>query len=198
MQLRKIETAAEKSKRERNRSIAIGLVLVVIMVLSTAGYAVRQEKEETIKYNGFSFVKQEGGWQLQKPFSLLTAYNPKEVEAIQYNSKIQRSDLENKDVYFTAFDSEERIAANEIFKNLPVSRAQKVCLEEDANKTGCEELPLKNCYDNTIIVIKDIKDENVTVTPRAYQQARCIFIESDSYNITKVADRLLFSLYGIM
>lgn len=199
MKLRKIETREEKERRERNRNIIVGLILVFVMILSTAGYAIRQEKQqEVIKYKDFVFIKGDNGWQLQKPFALLTMFNPKEVENIPCNCRMQKGDFENQEIYFVAFNSDEKTAATELLKNLPAFRTQFVCLEGEENKTGCENLPLKNCFDDRIIVIREIKEENETVSPKAYQQNKCLFIESNSNNITMTADRVLFSIYGIM
>lgn len=199
MRLRKIETAEEKERKERNRNIIVGLILVFVMILSTAGYAIRQEKQqETLKYKDFVFVRQEAGWQLQKPFALLTRFNPKEVESIPCNCRMQKQDFENQEVYFVAFNSDEKTAAAELLRNLPAFRTQLVCLEGEENKTGCENLPLKNCFDDRIIVINEIREENETVSPQAYQQNKCLFIKSNSDNITMTADRVLFSIYGII
>jgi hypothetical protein len=199
MQLRKIQTAKEKERKDRNRSIAIGLILVVVMILSTLGYAIRQEKEqEVVKYKSFTFTRNENGWLLEKPFSLLTRFNPKEVEEIGCNCKMAREDFSNQEVYFVAFSSDERTAVGEILGNLPIFRAQQACLEGEDNRTGCADLPLKNCFDDRIISIKVIKEENGTFTPRAYQQNRCLFIEANPINITMAADRALFSIYGII
>lgn len=100
--------------------------------------------------------------------------------------------------YLVAFSTDEKMAADEIFRNLPVSHIQLACFEEDANRTECADLPLKNCFDDRILAVKIIRDENETVVPRAFQQNKCLFIESDSANITMAGDRVLFSLYGIM
>lgn len=199
MQLRRIETAAEREKKERNRSVIIGLILVILMILSTAGYAIRQEKQqENLKYKDFVFFRGENGWQLQKPFALLTRFNPKEVESIPCNCRMQKQDFENQEIYFVAFNSDEKTAATELLKNLPVFRTQLACLEGEENKTGCEDLPIKNCFDDRIIIINEIMDENKTVSPEAYQQNKCLFINSNSDNITMTADRVLFSIYGII
>lgn len=199
MQLRKIQTAKEKERKDRNRSVAIGIILVFVMILSTAGYAIRQgREEESLKYKGFTFMRDERGWLLQEPFTLLTRFNPKEVEGIGCSCRMGIDDFANQEVYFVAFSSDERTAAGEILGNLPIFRAQQACLEGDDNRTGCAELPLKNCFDNRIISIKVIKEENETFTPRAYQQNRCLFIEANPSNITRAADRALFSIYGII
>jgi len=199
MQLRKIQTAKEKEKKDRNRGIAIGLILVVVMILSTLGYAVKQvREEENLEYKGFTFLRDARGWLLQKPFTLLTRFNPKEAEAIGCSCRMGIEDFANQEVYFVAFSSDEKSAVGEILGNLPIFRAQQACLEGDDNRTGCADLPLKNCFDNKIIVIRAIKEGNETFMPRAYQQNRCLFIEADPSNLTMVADRVLFSIYGII
>ncbi len=199
MQLRQIQTAKDKERKDRNRGIAIGIILVFVMVLSTAGYAIRQEKEqEIVKYKSFTFTRNENGWALEKPFALLTRFNPKEVEEIGCNCRMVKEVFSNQEVYFVAFSSDERTAVGEILGNLPIFRAQQACLEGEDNRTGCADLPLKNCFDNTIIVVKAIKEGNETFTPRAYQQNRCLFIEANPQNITMAADRALFSIYGII
>jgi hypothetical protein len=199
MKLRKIETPGEKEKSDRMKSIIIGIALLAIMVLSTAGYAIRQEKSnDSMKYKNFNFIRIANGWQIQSPFSLSTRFNPREVESIICNTKLSKDSISGQDVYFVAFNSDEIATAREILSNIPVSRAQQACIEENSNSSLCADLPVKNCEENIIFIIKEIKNENETVIPKAYQQNRCIFIESNYNNLTMTADRVLFSIYGVI
>ncbi|MFH1249283.1 MAG: hypothetical protein V1660_03965 [archaeon] len=199
MKLRKIITAEEKAKSEKSRNIAIGLVLVALMVASTWGYAInREDQTTTMKYNGFIFTNTENGWELKSP-SLLTRFNPKEVEPIASNIRLRSNDFAGTDMYLDAYNMDEKAAAYEIARNLAPLRIQSVCLEGNENKTGCEELPIKNCYDHKVLVVREIKsEENITIAPRVYQQANCLIVESSIENLTMVADRAVFALQGIM
>ena len=203
--MKKIENRQEqqdrKNKKTRNQ-IILGILLISVMVISTFGYALRQEREEKVNYNGFSFVKVNNGWQVQnQPFSLVTRYLPAETESI--NSKgifsAEITNFANKQLYFVAFSSSEKAAISEIARNIPLLRAQPVCLEEDSNRTECFELPLKNCFDDSVMVISQIKQEQNQSAPeeRVYKERKCIFITADSENILKAADRFLFALYSI-
>lgn len=200
--MRKIETKTERLKRQRRNQITVGIILVAIMILSTAGYSIMDRsktEESTVNYNNFEFVQTQGVWQLQKQaFALATRYLPKDVENVSYDGAFSADSFKDKEIYFVAFSDDARIAANEIARNLPVFRAQLACLEEDENRTECQDLPVKTC--SSLIVVFDEKRLNATefIHTKVYQEENCIIIESSVQNIIKAADRLLFAVYGIM
>ena len=75
---------------------------------------------------------------------------------------------------------------------------QLACLEEQANMTECLSLPVKTCRDILIVVRGKTANNSEFVPSRVYQQENCIYIEAETKNLIKAADRLLFGLYGVM
>jgi hypothetical protein len=179
------------------------------MVLSTAGYAINRfgvgEEENKRYYNNFEFLKVQGEWQLQKqPFNLLTRYLPYDVENISFTGLVSSESFAGKGVYFVALSSEAKIAANEIARNLPMLRAQLACLETDADKTQCADLPLKTCQ-SLVIAINEKKsnaanltDDSEKTETKIYREDNCVIIKADTRNLLRAADRLLFAIYKII
>jgi hypothetical protein len=152
-----------------------------------------------VQYKNLEFAKTAEGWQLQKQdFSLVTRYLPGDTENVSYEAAIPLDSLNNKEIYFVAFSNEAKMAANEIARNLPALRAQVACLEKDANKTECVDLPLKTCQ-NPVFVFDEKRFNNTDfVHTRIYQEENCIIIESLTQNLMRAADRLLFGIHNIM
>ena len=220
MELKRIETKEAREKKHRINQTIIGVILVAIMLLSTLGYAVvNEQRAEKVNYQGFSFVRVQGGWAVEKQaFSLVTRYLPLDVENIPSNSISKANDFVNKQLYLVAFSSNEKFAAAEIVSNLPILRAQYVCLESEQNRTECADFPIKNCFDDKILIIKELnvekKDSNETNQTNVssesspvlsslenatiYKQNKCNIIEADSESLLKAADRFLFQNYDII
>ncbi len=191
--LKRIESREEIEKRNARKQMAAGIILVAIMVISTAGYAiVDRTKEQAILYKGNKFLRAGSGWQLSNSF-ITTRFLPSEVDEIQCNCISSAQEFADRQIYLVAFTDSERIAADEVLRNLQFLRVQRACLQEEQNNTGCEELPLKSCDDDTLLIIKTVKN-----TTMVYEEGKCILIEAPSENLTMAADRLVFSLYKII
>ncbi|MBS3090449.1 hypothetical protein J4433_01630 [Candidatus Pacearchaeota archaeon] len=204
--MKRIETKAEREKKQRRNQIVVGVILVAIMVLSTAGYSImdrsarqQQGRGERKQYNNFEFASSGGLWQLQNQnFGLVVRYLPQDVENISYSAKLSQNLFSGREIYFVALNDETKIAANEIARNLPALRVQLACLEEQANLAECADLPVKTCWD-ILIVINEKKFNNATlVNEGIYQDENCIYIDSTAKNLIRAADRLLFGIYGII
>lgn len=208
MQLRKLATKEVLERKKRRNQVIVGLVLVTIMILSTAGYAINREKSESFRYKEFEFSRSERGWQVMKqPFSLITRFLPQDVENISLFGSWSVNDFANKEIYFVAYRGEAKIAASEIARNLPFRRAQYACFEDDANLSGCEDLPLKTCLDEVIFInylSSNVSSGNLSenetkhVEARIFQNDSCVAIESEYEDLIKAADRFLFDVYGII
>lgn len=194
MQIKRIETKSDREKREKRNKMFIGIVLVIVMLLSTAGYAIIERgKEDKVVYNGIKFTKTDNGWTwITQNFEMLTQFNPREVKNISSNVVSTASKFISSNVYFVAYRFDEKAASDEIYRNLRPSRSQYVCLEENANDTECADLPLKSCLKDNVFVVL-VKNET-----KIYEQDNCVFIESDSDNIIKAADRFLFGAFGVI
>ena len=66
---------------------------------------------------------------------------------------------------------------------------QRACPEDVICESG-EDLPVKTCSDNFII----IKESN---TSSIRQENNCVFIEGQKEELTALADQFLFKTFGI-
>jgi len=189
--MRKILSQEEKSKKAKRNQLIIGGILVLIMILSTLGYSFRSSDEEKIantdavSYKDFQFIKTNGIWKI---------------------------DLYGKEIYFSNFPNETDIQANvnllNKYQNLPlylysnnsaidleiyrtigqfVQRMQKACPE---NKTCEQDLPMKNCENNFIVV----EESNAT---EIIQNNKCVFVKAKKEDLLRITDELLFKIFSI-
>lgn len=190
--MRKITSKYKEDKKKRRNGMIIGLILVGVMLFSVLGYAFRGEGDNNvgkIDYNGFEFIEQNGFWftdieNLQFSFR----YNPQQVEEI--NSELKYlNNYYGKPLYISSENSEAEL---EIYRNLfyqtqIVQRMQSACLDE---KECDENLPVKTCVDNFII----IKKNNIS---GIIQEKNCVFIQGREENLTQITDEFLFKILGI-
>jgi hypothetical protein len=189
--MRKITTKSIEEKRKRRNSLIIGIVLVFVMFFSVLGYAFRgsEEPEEAGKviYNGFEFRSSGGFWVLNIGDSqFFFKYSPEEVERINAVGLNPLPNYYQKPLYIS---SENQEAEYEIYRNLDrfVLRRQPACLYE----AGCEEeLPIKTCADN-FIIIREAPLSNIV------QEENCVFISGPQENLTKITDEFLFKIIGV-
>jgi len=191
--MRKIISKYEKRKKDRIKQLVVGGFLVFIMLFSILGYAFGafrgKENEDITKinYNGFEFTNQNGFWLLNLgDLNFIFKYNPNEVEKI-YSELKYLDNYYNKPLYIS---SETNEAEFEIYKNLDqvVQRMQPACLEEECDDD--ENLAVKNCTDNFIIV----KKSNIS---EITQEDNCVFIYGSQENLTRITDEFLFKILGI-
>lgn len=179
-----------KKNSEKRKQIIVGLVLVFIMFGSVFGIIVnsfgKQEEIKKINYNGFEFVNQNDYWFTSiGGMNFVFKHNPQQVEKV--NSMINPvGNYYNKPLYVF---SENSVAEMEVYRNLNqiVQRIQPACFDEDE----CEEnLPIKTCEDNFII----IKESEVA---EISQNENCVFISGPQEELTKLTDGFLFKVLGI-
>jgi len=187
---RLVSREEEEQKRKRNQTILV-LFLALIMVLSTIGFAIQSNsgtapdgtvQGNEIEYNGFKFVNQNGLWVLG---SYVFQNTPQQVEDIGSGIK-PAGNYQGKPSYIY---SEDEGAEAEIAVNLGqvALRVQKACPEGIA----CgEDLPVKTCSDNFII----IKESN---SSSIIQENGCVFIEGKKEDLVALADQVLFKILGI-
>jgi len=180
-------TREEREREARRNQILISSILVVIMVLSTLGYAFYNSSTEKIKYNGIKFYYQEGFWNFKiNEIEFSTSYNPKETENISIEVTKTLNDYNGKPLYFS-YDSDYD-SIQEIARNIGrfVLRIQEVCLDNE----NCEEdIPIKNCSDNIIIIREG--EENVV-----REEDKCVYIIYKE-NPILTSDAFIFKILGI-
>ena len=191
--LKRLENVHERERKRRRNQMIMGTILVAVMIVSTAGYAIiDRAKEQAVSYKGNKFLRTERGWQLHNS-ALVTRFLPGEVDFIPCNCASSASELADKQIYIDAYSTDEKIAADELLRNIQFLRVQQACLVGEENKTGCEELPLKSCDEDNIIIVRST--ENIT---EVREEGRCIFIEAAPENLTMAADRFIFFLYKLI
>ena len=184
-------TREKYEKKEKRNKIIIGVVLIMLMVGSTAGYAVFSiiggNDEEDPNLRGIEFALGDDNlWYFNvegQEFS--SVYNPLQTKDVLINTNITLEDYSQKPLFFSHDSVREGI--DEIARNIQgnVERTQFVCIDE------CEEnLPLKDCSDNIII----IKEGNETLIK---QDGNCIYIIGKKEEIIKASDAFLFKLLDV-
>lgn len=187
--MRRIVSKEEQSKKQRRNQIIVGVVLILVMIVSTFGIvrdSFGNESSTSVKYSGIEFVKQNGFWIAEiGGFNLIVRYNPYETEKIS-------AQLNSLETYYDIplyLSSENNEAIYEIYNNFEkiAERIQMACLE----KNNCDEnLPVKSCENNFIIITKN-------KTASVVQKDNCVFISGPEENLTKITDDALFEIFGI-
>lgn len=194
MKLTKIISKEEEEARTKRRNRLMTVVIVLILMASTAAFALTSNQTEKTKYNGFSFIKTDNGWNV-KNTDILTTFLPNDVENIS-SPAIAKEDFK-KNVFYIAMGNAEQAAANEInrafYQN--IQKAQLACSQKYENESFCQELPIKACGDDSSELIIDIEEaENSSI---AYEE-NCIILEGSEVDLLKLADKIIFSAYGII
>ena len=190
--MRKIISRHEENRRKRKNQFIVGFILIFIMFFSVVGYSFggrtpANDDSSKINYNGFKFVNQNGLWVLDiDGFNFVFRYNPEQVEKI-YSLVDSLDKYHQKPLYIYSENPE---AEAEIYVNLGqvALRTQTACL--DGEECENENLPIKTCEDN-FIIIKEGNSSEIT------QEENCVFIQAPSYSLTKLTDEFLFNVLGI-
>jgi len=196
MKLRKILSEKERLENEKKKSRLMTIVIVVVLMGSTAAFALTSSNNsgEKIKYNEFTFIKTDNGWQL-KNTNLLTMYLPGEVANLT-SPNINPNDFKNN-IYFLAMSNSEQNVANELNKAFSsvIKKAQLACQEKYENESFCSELPIKNCETETSGLIVEIEEtENQSIS----YEGNCLKINGNEQDLMKSADRIIYSAYSII
>lgn len=189
----------EDKKRKRNILI-MGSVLIFVMFFSILGFAfstfsysggknINSNNVNSVNYNGFEFTEQNDFWILnQNNINFIFKNNPREVPRI--NSELKNLDNYNGEPLYIFSESIE--SESEIYTNLAqfVERIQNACLE---NQECDENLPVKTCENNFIIIKEVLENE----TPGITQQNNCVFIKGKKEDLVKLSDEFLFKILGV-
>jgi len=191
--IRKIQTAGERERKKKRNQIIIGIVLIGIMVISTAGYAIVSNRDETqtkVAFGNFEFVKQQDFWVTSFGDNFIyLQYLPQDVENVSVSGIYTLDAFSNKPLYYVTSNP----GAGEILNNIRnIERYQEVCIQ-GINCTG-NELPVKSCNDNIFVFKPASGEPENEIKTKVYQSDNCIYIEGD---FIKGADAFLYRLYGI-
>lgn len=192
--LKGITSQKDYEKKKRNMQTFLALFILGILALSTAGYALfsAADSSQSKKYGKISFTLTDKGWQ-GKGFNFVTSYLPQDVEGIPFSGRPTLPEFSGK-VYFVTATS--RIPAAEWVNAVPMQSFQLACLPEQANESGCGELPLKDCNDaapqNAVIIFKDANETSATYTPG------CLMVYGDETAAVKTVDKAIFLMNGVI
>ena len=194
--MRKITSKHETDKKTKRKQLIIGIVLVFIMLFSMLGYSFRGRETnrdngtESMTYNGFLFIQQNGYWLTEVNNQEFTfKYNPNQVQ-ILINNLNSIDSYSGKALYIS---SENIDAEAEVYQNLDsiILRRQYACYEN--SEKDCEkDFPVKSCEDN-LIIIEEIEAGEAEV----FQQDNCLFIRGEAEELAKLTDSALFKIIGI-
>lgn len=194
MKLPKIISKEEQEAKEKRRNRLMTILIVFILLASTAAFALTSNKTENVKYNGFTFLKSENGWNV-KNTDILTTFLPADVENI--SSPVISADDFKKNVFYLAMTNSEQAAANELnrafYKN--IEKAQLACSAKYENESFCSELPVKSCGNEgteLIIEIEEAENSSISFTDN------CMSIKGNEADLLKSADKIIFSAYNII
>jgi hypothetical protein len=186
MELKKI---TKKQESKRAQKLFVGAILFFVIFFSVIGYSFNTtEKVQIITYKGVKFENKNDLWLANvnnKDFAF--KYNPYEVEDFKiFGNLTNMSNYYDKPLYIY---SESQEAEVEVYRNLQgvFQRMQKACME---NQNCSEELPIKTCEDNFII----IKQGN---TSEITQSQNCVFINGLDVDIIKLTDKFLYGVLEI-
>ena len=198
--MRRITSKYQENKRRKRNQLIIGSVLIFVMFSSVLGFAfsifsfsggdnINSNDINSVNYNGFEFKEQNSFWILNKNnINFIFRNNPHEVPRI--NSELKNLDNYNGKPLYIFSESIE--SESEIYTNLAqfVERVQNACLE---NQECDENLPVKTCEDNFIIIKEVLENE----TPGITQQNNCVFIKGKKVDLVRLADEFLFKILGV-
>lgn len=189
--MRKLTSKEDQERKRRKNQITAGIILVVVMVMSTLGFALQgalgnssdnTDSSTQVKYNGFEFTKNNGVWILG---NFVFQYGPQEVSPLEgiFNDA---SLYQQKPVYIYSEDSAARIEAYVNLANI-AERIQDACTEG----ASCNEnVPVKDCTDNFIIIEED---NSASVS----QVQNCVYIKGPADELVKLTDGFLYKILGV-
>ncbi len=200
--MRKLESRGTEEKRRKRNQLIIGLILVFVMLISVLGYGFQTQEDPNtdstkVEYNGYTFTADNSGYWLLKigNADFYFRNNPNEVNASNSVVPLLNS-YSGKPLYIYSESQESEL---ELYRNLDnfILRRQYACLDlgnntlDTAAAINCsDELPLKTCEDNFLIIEEAIEFD-------VYSIDNCVFIKGPKNELIKATDEFLFKTLGI-
>jgi len=195
--MQKIISSEEKNKKIKKQQFVVGMLLIFLMLFSSIGFAFNNATQEVISdrvvYNGIEFRKDVDYWRFTfNGNEFVTRYNPQEIGTVSITTSQQLTNYANAPLYFSGEEGEHFIELERNLAGRFVLRTSRACVEG----TLCtEDLPLKNCATDSIIVYKNANNNE---EEKIYQQEGCTFIVAQTQNQAQYADAFLFKILGII
>ena len=194
MEMRRIIPKHEEVRKKKKNQFIVGGVLIFIMIFSMLGYAFQSQifnsstpsTNANVTYNGMTFTNENGFWATVYDNERLSfSYLPSQIfESNLTNFTKSLGDLKDKPLYIS---SEDHNAESEMrFNLLPFAeKIESACLEGEE----CQGEQIKDCTDNFIVLREGAEG--------VVQEQNCIFISGSGENLIKLADNVLFKLFGV-
>lgn len=186
----------KEKKEKRTKSFLIVIFIVIIMASSTIAYIYIKPSEEDktdYRYNNYEFFKAEQGWITTiGNTQFLFDYNPGELEEISV--KDLNLNIENK-AYITLDMAEKDNNMDYSINKLgrTIRYAGRSVFLACINEENCPDIPLVDCDNqNKVFYLKKAEKNKV------YMKDNCVVIEGDAIGISKLVDRISYSLLGVM
>ncbi|MBU2496778.1 MAG: hypothetical protein KJ767_01830 [Nanoarchaeota archaeon] len=204
-------TAKKTGEKKKNTwGMIITLFIAIMFLGSTIGYIFYSENQdnnnEIQTYKDYKFIQTDYGWQTNTDYGqIATTYLPQDVKEIECNCVfLNYQNMQTSKVYVIAMSENEKVAANELLKNLQFTNIQLACLPENANNDECANLPLKSCENanETMIIIFNEKnliseEENMSklIEGRINFDNGCLTLEGK--DLIKAADKSIYKIFGV-
>lgn len=194
----KILSEEEKKRIIKRNQLIVGGMMISLLIISTVGYAFSNAGNDTngsltVDIQGISFTKENDYWHfIVNNNEFVTRYNPEEVASIPYLNYLTIQDYKDKPLYFAGETGEHTIELKRNLGGRFVLRMSEACVEGEI----CEnDLPIKNCTRDNLIVYKKVVEENETET--IYQEDKCTYIIARTEHQTQYTDVFLYKLLGL-
>jgi len=188
--IRKIKSQEEIDKKtKRNQRIVVS-VMVFLIGFSSLGYAIMSREDSTsgaeiVKYGNLEFTNSNGFWTTTISGKIFYFNNlPEDIKNVSIEGNYSSEEYFGNVLYFVNLNSQSNTVVNALQDS--ALRMQEACVLE----LSCtnQELPIKNCSEDNIIIFKESSNS------RVYRQERCVFIEGD---LSASSDRFVYRLLNI-
>ena len=189
--MKRLISKSEREGKTKKKQIIVGVSLAFLMVLSVLGFALQggsgdqdENSSDKVIYNGFEFEHINELWVVG---NFAFRYNPEQVPDIGFGLK-DINNYQGRPVYIY---SESEGAGLEAYANLDqvqfIQRVRNACIE---GIECSEDLPIKTCEDNLII----IRENNIS---SIRQENNCVYIEGLEEELVELVDQFLFKILRI-
>ncbi len=169
------------------------LFIALIMITSVLGFVMRGDSSNSsYEYNGYDFIKVEGKWVIyidDKYFSF--DYLPSEVSDVD----VGNFELGSGKIYIAYLPAEkDSVIEYNMLRLYDIIQYRGVlpvfaCTGED----GCPDIPVVTCdNENKVIRFKKLDDYGVAI------EDNCVILRGEGTDLTKVTDRFIYHLLGVM
>jgi hypothetical protein len=193
----------EKKKKILTKGNLIGLIIVSIMVLSGVGYMLGDQKSAgSTGYNGHRFTSSGNMWYFDYNGNTVgLGFHPTEIQDIKAGGSA--GVINSTRMLYLSFDPDSRIvsyfevARMELSEQLGTNLGIYVVPAVTNASPEYSSFPIATCANATAVVpVLELAEGNET---KIITQGQCVILQArEWYDVQRLEDRLLYSMYGIM